>query len=62
MQAAMQRLIEQRVAIKFYVKLEKSAVETFPMIKTAFGGDCLSERQVYQWHKAFFEGREEVSD
>ena len=58
----MQRSLEQRIAIKFCVKLGKSAVETFPMIKTAFGDDCLSERQVYRWHKVFLEGREEVGD
>ena len=46
----------------FCVKLGKSAVETFPMIKTAFGDDCLSECQVYRWHRAFLEGREEVDD
>jgi hypothetical protein len=58
----MQRSLEQRIAIKFCVKLGKFAVETLPMIKTAFGDDCLSERQVYRWHKAFLEGREEVDD
>nr|QXJ78551.1 putative DD34D transposase [Meitanaphis flavogallis] len=58
----MQRSIEQRFAIKFCVKLGKSPVKTFRMIKTAFGDDSLSERQVFRWHKAFLEGREEVSD
>lgn len=43
------------------VKLGNSAAETFCMIKTVFG-DCLLERHIYQWQKAFFEGREEVSD
>jgi len=32
------------------------------MMKTAFSDDCLSDRQVYRWHKAFLEGREEISD
>ena len=50
------------MAIKFCVKLDKSAVETLPMMKTAFGEDCLSGRQVYRWHEAFLEGREEISD
>jgi hypothetical protein len=48
----MQRSLEQRIAIKFCVKLGMSAVENFPMIKTAFGDDYLSECQVYQWHRA----------
>ncbi|XP_033609316.1 protein GVQW3-like [Cryptotermes secundus] len=58
----MQRSLEQRIAIKFCVKLGKSAVETFPMVKTAFGDDCLSEHQVYRWHKSLLEGSEEVGD
>ncbi|KYN15799.1 hypothetical protein ALC57_11971 [Trachymyrmex cornetzi] len=58
----MQRSFEQRIAIKFCVKLGKSAMETLPMMKTAFGDDCLSDRQVYPWHKAFLEGREEIND
>ncbi|KAJ8947674.1 hypothetical protein NQ318_009558 [Aromia moschata] len=55
----MQRSLEQRMAIKFCVKLEKSAAETIPMLKKAFGVDCLSVRQIFRWHKAFAEGREE---
>jgi len=55
-QAVMQRSFEQRIAIKFCVKLGKSAMETLPM-KTTFDDDCLSDRQVYRWHKAFLEDR-----
>ncbi|KAJ8962118.1 hypothetical protein NQ318_018075 [Aromia moschata] len=42
----MKRSLEQRMAIKFCVKLEKSTAETIQM----------------WWHKAFAEGREDVSD
>ncbi|KAJ8934268.1 hypothetical protein NQ318_020919 [Aromia moschata] len=58
----MQRLLEQRIAIKFCVKLENSAAETIPMLKKAFGVDCLSDRQIFRWHKAFAEGRKDVND
>ncbi|KAJ8955534.1 hypothetical protein NQ318_001364 [Aromia moschata] len=44
----MQRSLEQRMAIKFCVKLEKSAAETIPMLKKAFGVDCLSDRQIFR--------------
>ncbi|KAJ8959351.1 hypothetical protein NQ318_022037 [Aromia moschata] len=44
----MQCSLEQRMAIKFCVKLEKSAAETIPMLKKAFGVDCLSDRQIFQ--------------
>ncbi|KAJ8937593.1 hypothetical protein NQ318_003172 [Aromia moschata] len=33
-----------------------------PMLKKAFGVDCLSDRQIFWWHKAFAEGREDVND
>ncbi|KAJ8936585.1 hypothetical protein NQ318_008057 [Aromia moschata] len=58
----MQRSLEQRMAIKFCVKLEKSVAETIPVLKKAFGVDCLSERQIFRWHKAFAEGREDFND
>ncbi|KAJ8937426.1 hypothetical protein NQ318_012624 [Aromia moschata] len=57
----MQRSLEQRMAIKFCAKLEKSAAETIPMLKKAFGVDCLSDRQIFRWQKAFAEGREDVN-
>ncbi|KAJ8958260.1 hypothetical protein NQ318_017404 [Aromia moschata] len=45
-QEKMQRSLEQRMAIKFCVKLEKSAAETILMLKKAFGVDCLSGRLI----------------
>ncbi|KAJ8953411.1 hypothetical protein NQ318_023528 [Aromia moschata] len=47
-QEKMQHSLEQRMAIKFCVKLEKSAAETIPMLKKAFGVDCLSDRQIFR--------------
>ncbi|KAJ8936561.1 hypothetical protein NQ318_017041 [Aromia moschata] len=32
------------------------------MLKKAFGVDCLSDRQIFRWHKAFAEGGEDVND
>ncbi|KAJ8954780.1 hypothetical protein NQ318_014890 [Aromia moschata] len=40
----------------------ETIAETIPMLKKAFGVDCLSDRQIFWWHKAFAEGREGVSD
>ena len=37
-------------------------METFSAITTTFGDDSLSECQVYRWHKAFLENRDEISD
>ncbi|KAJ8933124.1 hypothetical protein NQ318_021237 [Aromia moschata] len=54
--------VQEKATIKFCVKLEKSAAETIPMLKKAFGVDYLSDRQIFRWHKAFAEGREDVND
>ncbi|KAJ8949951.1 hypothetical protein NQ318_002358 [Aromia moschata] len=44
------------------IYIYKSAAETIPMLKKAFGVDCLSDRHIFRWHKAFAEGREDVND
>ena len=50
--------IEQRICIKFCMKLEHSSAETIPMIKKAFGDDVMSAAQIKLWH--FKDGRESV--
>jgi hypothetical protein len=45
--------MEQRAAIKFCVKLKKTATETFDMWKNAYGEECLSRTSVFEWHKTF---------
>jgi len=59
---AMQENIEQRYAIKFCVKLNKSATETFASLTEAYGDATLSRTMIFKWHKAFKEGRENVED
>jgi hypothetical protein len=34
--------MEQRAAIKFCVRLKKTAIETFEMLKSAYGEECLN--------------------
>jgi hypothetical protein len=51
---------EQRVNIKFLVKLKKSATETFQLLTEAYGEDCISRARAFEWHKRFSEGRESV--
>jgi len=58
----MQENIEQRYAIKFCVKLNKSTTETFASLTEAYGDATLSRTMVFKWHKAFKEGRENVED
>jgi len=59
---AMQENIEQWYTIKFCVKLNKSATETFASLTEAYGGATVSRTMVFKWHKAFKEGRENVED
>jgi len=59
---AMQENIEQRYAIKFCVKLDKYATDTFASLIEAYGDSTLSRTMVFKWHKAFKEGRENVED
>jgi hypothetical protein len=42
--------IEQRVCLKFCVKLGKSAIKTFEMLWEAFGKHSSSRTAVFIWH------------
>jgi len=44
---------EQRCAIKFCVKLGKSATVTYEKLQRAYGEHSLSRAQVFIWHKSF---------
>ncbi|XP_054715265.1 protein GVQW3-like [Uloborus diversus] len=58
----MERTIEQRLNIKFCVKLKKTPTETLQIINEVYGEEALSRTQVFQWHKNFREGRDDVHD
>jgi len=58
----MQENIKQRYCIKFCVKLNKSATETFASLTEAYGDATLSRTMVFKWHKAFKESQENVED
>ena len=55
-------LIELRSAIKFCLRKEISATETWEMLRKAFGNSTMSQKNVYKWYKVFKEGRERVDD
>jgi len=48
---------EQRVCIKFCVRLGKTGSETFEMMKQAFGYSCMSRSQTFEWSGRFKNGR-----
>jgi transposase len=49
-------------AIKFCVKLKKTATETSEMLQSAYSVDYLSRTSAFEWHKRFKEGRESLED
>lgn len=53
---------EQRINIKFLVKLRKTATEAYDMLLEAYGDTCMSRARVFEWHRRFSMGRESVED
>jgi hypothetical protein len=54
--------IEQRVCIKFWLKLGKSTTENLEMLHDAFGEHSLSRTAVFEWHSRFKAGRVSIED
>ena len=48
---------EQRLCIKFCVRLGKTGSETFEMLKQAFGDSCMSRSRTFEWFGRFKNGR-----
>ena len=49
---------EQRAAIRFCVRLNKSGAETVLMLKQAYKEECLCRSAILRWHNLFKAGRE----
>jgi len=54
--------LEQRINIKFCAKLGKSASETLQLLEEAYGAAAMKRTTVFEWHKRFKEGRDDVKD
>jgi len=50
--------LKQRCVIKFCVKPNENATETYEKLKRAYEEHALSRTQVFRWQKAFLDGRE----
>ena len=54
--------VEQRTNLKFLVRLGKSPSEALRMLQEVYGQETISRSHVFEWHRRFKEGREEVED
>ena len=41
--------VEQRINVKFCVKLGKFTTEMYDFLKKVYGDECLSRTQVFMW-------------
>ena len=54
--------MEQQIHLKFLIKLRKTPTECFKLLKKVYGKDVMSRTQIFEWHKRFEKGREEVEN
>ena len=54
--------IEQRINLKFLVRLGKTPTKTFNSLQEVYGDATMSRTLIFEWHKRFREGREDVED
>ena len=53
---------EQRTNLKFLVRLGKTPSEALRLLQQVYGDETMSRSQVFEWHKRFKEGRNDVED
>ena len=54
--------LEQRINIKFCMKIGKSASDKLALLTVAYGEYAMKKSSVFEWHRRFNEGREDVQD
>jgi hypothetical protein len=60
--SAMDGKVEQRVCIRFCMKLNKSTTKILEMLQEAFRERSLSRTTVFEWHSRLKAGRVSVED
>jgi transposase len=55
-------VMEQKVNIRFCVKLGKTPTETVEMLQTVYDDKALSHSSVFEWFKLFKDRREDLQD
>ena len=54
--------VEQRINLKFLVRLRKTPTEALKLLQEVYGDDKMSRTCLFEWRKRFKERREEVED
>ena len=54
--------VEQRINLKFLVRLGKTPTEAFKLLQEVYGDDIMSRTRLFEWHRRFKEGKEEMED
>jgi len=54
--------VKQGINRKFLVRLRKSPTEALKLLQEVYGDDTVSRTRLFEWHRRFKEGREEVGD
>jgi len=50
------------VCVKFCFKLGKTSTETWEMLQQAFGDECMSRTQCFEWYSHFKTGRTSIDE
>jgi len=54
--------VEQRINLKFLVRLGKTPTKALKLLQEVYGDDTMSKTRLFEWHRRFKEGKEEVED
>ena len=54
--------VEQRINLKFLVRLGKTPPEALELLQEVDGTDTMSRSHLFEWHRRFKERKEEVED
>ena len=53
---------KQRINLKFLVRRGKTPTEALKLFQEVYGDDTMSRTRLFEWHRRFKEGKEEVKD
>ena len=54
--------VEQQINLKFLVRLGKTPTVALTLLQEVYGNDTMSRTRLFEWHRRFKEGREEVEN